>query len=165
MREIKFRAWDKDWKMIIIPKQHYAPEYKDGHIAEMYNPEENEYHVVYDRDERFVLMQYTGLKDKNGKEIFEGDIVKVPVEINKENFGEWSYREIKFNNGGFLSSYLCSEKGQVIPRGYTASFLSEEPDLNMKVMLWGEEPYQIDQFEIVGNIYENPELLNPLSND
>jgi len=67
MREIKFRAWDKD-------------------LHKMYN----KWTVIPDDDRSHILMQYTGLKDKNGKEIYEGDIVK---HKNGKNY------EVKF---GFL---------------------------------------------------------------
>ena len=46
MREIKFRAWDKEMEMMIYPKKHYAPKYEGGHIGELYNPEENEFHYI-----------------------------------------------------------------------------------------------------------------------
>ncbi len=72
--EIKFKAWDKDMKMIIYPKKYYAPDYEDGTTAELYNPEENEFHTVYDIDDRFELMQFIGLKDKNGIDIYNHDI-------------------------------------------------------------------------------------------
>ena len=53
MREIKFRAWDKD-------------------LLKMYS----KWTVIPDDDRSHILMQYTGLKDKNGVEIYEGDILK-----------------------------------------------------------------------------------------
>ncbi|TKA02856.1 hypothetical protein FA950_20905 [Bacillus thuringiensis] len=80
----------------------------------------------------FNVMQYTGLKDKNGKEIYEGDIVKLLHAAHEEN-----------------------EIGQIIYRGDEAAFriftnyLSER---NLGSLVSSE-------LEVVGNIYENPELL------
>ena len=72
MREIKFRAWDKKGQMGMIN-----------------NPILN---VVLE-DKRYIIMQFTGLKDKNGKEIFEGDIL-----IDKYN----QIWKIEFDRGCFI---------------------------------------------------------------
>ena len=67
MRTIKFRAWDKTAKLMC-------------NVLELHFPNEDGSGVTTDNYqgsfERFELMRYTGLKDKNGKEIYEGDIVR-----------------------------------------------------------------------------------------
>ena len=122
MREIKFRAWDK--------------EYKSMHEASYIDWHENE--VGYDKGNYYtnldscILMQYTGLKDINGKEIYESDIVRCML-------GEhWNYKE---TIGTVL--FHCGEWA-----------LEEKGSMFFKIKL-----YRCKEIEIIGNIYENPELL------
>ena len=126
MREIKFRAWVKEKKAIfevilidyVTKKVTYLLE-RVGHLLSI-------------RDAKFYdveLMQYTGLKDKNNKEIYEGDILF-------ESFGE-RYYKVVFENGSF--------KAEV-----EGDFEEYSFDL-IDVVAQG--------YEVVGNIYRNPELL------
>lgn len=83
------------------------------------------------RQPRFILLQYTGLKDKNGTEIYEGDII----------------------DAGSI------HKGYVVYRG--ASF-TEEPIRKKDKPYWAYRPFgnlDMSKREVIGNIYENPELL------
>lgn len=139
MREIKFRAWDRKAK-----KMFPVHEMKFDKIS---NKLESYYGVdIWDKDSdfygdvsyggsvhkktgnpllpKFEIMQYTGLKDKNGNEVYEGDIIKLLDGIDI----------VEFKCGGFMSK-----------KGYM--FLDDY--FSMHGWL----------YEVIGNIYENPELL------
>lgn len=66
MREIKFRAWCN------IENKMYQKFYVEDHLKFAFMDE-----LISSAQERYILMQYTGLKDKNGVEIYEGDVVNV----------------------------------------------------------------------------------------
>lgn len=89
--------------------------------------------------EDLVLMQSTGLKDKNGKEIFDGDIVRTTRFLGRadEIGGFYEYEK------DYVGVVKVLEGSWVIDTGSVA------------VRLWSET----DENEIIGNIYENPELL------
>jgi len=118
MREIKFRAWEPESKEMFRVVGVYFPNENSKSQDIIVNGRGGSANIKPEH-----LMQYTGLKDKNGKEIYEGDICRVEY---KEP------QEIKFTNGGFY-------------------FGSGTPMANFH--LWSEK------IEIIGNIYENPELL------
>ena len=122
MRELKFRAWTmgvmlysgKDFSTVPVNNQPLAT--KDGGMAT-----------------NLELMQYTGLKDKNGNDVYESDIIK--WEQQADVYGtDTEQAVVKFTNGCFT------------PIGYDGNdeFYSRD----------------IPTCEVIGNIYENPELLN-----
>lgn len=87
---------------------------------------------VNPREENYILMQCTSLKDKNGKLIYEGDIVK------RKKYSEYEIEAVEWSEIG----YDCCEAGS----GFVFSCFS----------------FDSEDFEIIGNIYENPELLKNL---
>ena len=116
-REIKFKIWDKQNK-IMLKNIYYMG---DGLSSPIRN---------------YNLLQFTGLKDKNGNEIYEGDI----IHLSNSNF----YYKVVFEYGSFVCYHINKKYGE------RWGLLSEFFSIKMTA-------YPI---EVIGNIFQNPELLS-----
>lgn len=131
-REIKFRFFTPDKRMI---------EDHEGWTEGIGINEALKYSSEYG----YKLMQYTGLKDKNGKEIYEGDILKSGKE-NKDP--KQSYSEV----------YFCTNSAKFKQQGSFKTGGGWSGDLNT----WDnylDKITLLEHWEVIGNIYENPKLL------
>lgn len=100
-REIKFRAWHKEKrKMFPVTTIQFPTTFNPGYAGTL---KEDGFDTLYPFEEAVILMQYTGLKDKNGKEIYEGDVVELRQETPKGSEGlmvtivKWSEDGLNFN--------------------------------------------------------------------
>jgi uncharacterized phage protein (TIGR01671 family) len=138
MREIKFRAWDKN-KKIMSPVWGIGWKGWQGIEESEINYVELEDNGVYDVSEiECVLMQFTGMLDKNGKEIYDGDILKVYFHYDGDYFTKEQLCAVVFEEAEFYGKPFKN-------KGIQNSFYEA---LNQKEII-----------EIIGNIHENPELL------
>ena len=124
----RFRAWDKEFKemvqvdALVFDEQIIKATYKNGN-------------VVKEDIKNYVLMQSTGLRDKNGKEIFEGDIIAIEVDDTG----------IPINARVFQNS----KKGILMFHVF-----EDNEDVPMVELLEDDSV----AFAIIGNIWEHPEL-------
>ena len=134
MREIKFRAWNKIVnKMALNIEEEYDDtcEYADGS-----SPVMAAFSDYFKKDEWEAVMQYTGLKDVNNKEIYHYDVVKRYWKpFNRDIFDLWMVDWYEPNMSWFL--------------------VRNDPTQDVKDRDWLNE----DPLEVIGNVYENPDLL------
>lgn len=131
MKEIRFKAWDVDKKeMFDIVKIDFRSDLPIG-CGFFGNPLLG---VAWRPRERVIPLQYTGLKDKNGKEIYEGDILKYYLFDGSYVLKQIIWVTDEYSTGFFLTPSVP----------YNYSDIGKEKEKNL---------------EVAGNIYENSELL------
>lgn len=118
----KFRAWDKETKTM-------------NGMAEIYRNRNQEIELR-PRDENIILMLSTGLKDKNGKEIFEGDIIRYNIDVvDIKRHPTLGFYTVLDGREGFFGDGMSIDDFEEDAKEFSKTA------------------------EIIGNIYENPELL------
>jgi uncharacterized phage protein (TIGR01671 family) len=173
MRDIKFRAWDKNEEAMVdaftlwdlLEEFRYAEgeaiRENNKTVEFLGKPSRGLSSFFYGENDHMHLMQYTGLKDKNGVEIYEGDIVKMHyfyqslganmgvVESEEEIVGEvfhdefgWAITNIQGRHWEELTAYEPGEGKSYIAHLYNMDGQTHE-----------------ESFEVIGNVYENAELL------
>lgn len=133
-REIKFRAWCESNKEMYYPDNIYEFHIDNNSVGFYPNYDKEEHFsfntIPSEHEKQIIVMQYTGLKDKNGKEIYEGDIL---------NFGNNNYVQVIFDNGSF------NVFDEPLGWDFDSDIIPIKTDFRY--------------CEVIGNICENPELL------
>lgn len=130
-RQLKFRAWDG----LRMSTNSIMFNNSSGQLVA---PKTN-------NDPEIQIMQFTGLLDKNGVEIYEGDI------LCNDTYKTWEWRGVvKFSHGVFGVEWLANEKDQSMVGSFGQKHNLRRLDDDI-----------IERQIVIGNIFENPELLNP----
>lgn len=167
MREVKYRAWvEKEKELVDVITIYFEDRTVTLPIQTSVIAEEWWDKTTWNFED-VVLMQSTGLKDKNGREIYEGDIVKnvgpYSPTVRKYGFGEFKYTNenlvvCKELVGTTLRHIIDFKTQNELPNGLTG--MSPNGWYGPKPPIDNEQFWNFQRsFEVIGNIYENPELL------
>ena len=131
----KFRAWDKEGEVMI----DWFWLSSEGNLYETPVTFYDTPHLVLERNDDLIVMQSTGLKDKNGVEVYEGDVVNITQYFGGHPYGEMKHiiKRSKYNNN--LVAYRESSNQRMT-------------EVSMSFRKSGD-------YEVIGNIYDNSELL------
>ena len=142
MREIKFRVWEKERGAMLYPPNHHLSLSITGSPCNLQTGQGGD---------DYILMQYTGLKDKNGngKAIYEGDIVRVVEKgVKFEQIGEIKFGKFESSHEAGFSRYHYHQGFYIVNKKGEQLWDTCGEDI-----IW-------DNAIVIGNIYENPELLD-----
>lgn len=150
MRELKFRAWDKLSKQFLAVGFTILGEVNCfdliGSQLKRITPDK----PILERLKDVEITQFTGLKDKNGKEIYEGDILCIEDEnLDILELADGNHTtEVIFKAGIFGVEIL--DDGKYFNRDF----------FSLREIIFADYEISENTFEIIGNKFENPELLN-----
>lgn len=141
MREIKFRGWHAVQKKMYSAEEMASDQLTLLPTGQFINVSgEATWKSQIMPPDKFIPLQYTGLKDRNGKEIYEGDIIGIP---SLEEEGTFEIGEVYWNDREAAWYVKTDESDDELNSFADDQFRPE------------------DNCEVIGNIYENPELLEP----
>lgn len=135
MSLLQFRAWNKKTQSFI----DYGDLVLDLRSGKIYAGDIGLVESTIDVTDQIELMQSTGMKDKNGVEIFEGDVVLVSVQ----------------NGFDYLDNKVCVVKNSIDYSGLVCATVDED----LEYRIFNTELFEEYTYEVIGNIYENSELL------
>lgn len=155
MREIKFRAWDKKYKQMWFPSLINVGNNSDDYDSLYPCPfGDDDYVPHYPKEAE--LMQFTGLRDKNGKEIYEGDILRLTCSSNENHAVTATVEWVQDGYVGFVPR-IHDKRVKVVGGSMDRTMQSMR-----EIHTWCGSHYCFSyrsKLEVIGNIYQNPELL------
>ena len=147
MREIEFRAWRKDTK-VMIDCYTTGLGFQDASLNDFLNETDN-----------LIFLQYTGLKDKNNKKIFEGDLIQITLPEWEDPHEGYQDSDGEFEHDTWDERTIICEVKIRNTKGAGMVFRKDVFEDNENVKLknhWFKIHSKTD--EVIGNIYDNPEL-------